>query len=138
MNAVLRKTIEHWNYLQPYMHVPRNEAEYNEMLALAEKLMKALRSAKQKENLASLLRLVAKNIEEYESHRYAAKHMAPIDVLEFLMEEHGLGQSDLPEIGSQSLVSKILSGERQLTVEHIQKLSKRFGVSSSVFIESNK
>lgn len=138
MNTALKKTIEHWSYLQPYMHVPRNEAEYEEMLALVEKLMEALRSAKKNENLASLLKLVAKNIEEYEMHRYPKKHMTPIDVLKFLMEEHGLGQGDLPEIGSQSLVSKILNGERQLTVEHIQKLSKRFGVSPSVFIEDNK
>ena len=35
------------------------------------------------------------------------------------MEEHGLEQGDLPEIGSQSLVSKILSCERQPTRDHI-------------------
>lgn len=138
MNAVLRKTIEHWSHLQPYMHVPRNESEYEEMLALVEKLMEALRSAKKNENLASLLRLVTRNIEEYETRRYPAKHMTPIDMLEFLIEEYGLSQGDLPEIGSQSLVSKVLSGERQLTVEHIQRLSKRFGVSSSVFIEGSR
>jgi len=49
------------------------------------------------------------------------------------MDEHSLGQGDLPEIGSQSLVSKILNGERQLTLEHIRSLSKRFGVSPTVF-----
>ncbi len=41
-------------------------------------------------------------------------------MLAFLMEERGLGQTDFPEIGSQSLISKILSGERKLTVEHIK------------------
>lgn len=50
------------------------------------------------------------------------------------MQEHNLGQSDLPEIGSQSLVSKILSGERHLTTDHIKKLSGRFGVSPVVFL----
>lgn len=133
MNAALKKTIEHWSYLQPYMHIPHNDAEYEKLLNFVEMLMKVSR-IKKDERLASLLRLVAKNIEEYETHRYLAKSVTPIDMLEFLMEEHGLGQSDLPEIGSQSLVSKILNGERQLTVEHIQKLSKRFGVSPSVFI----
>jgi HTH-type transcriptional regulator/antitoxin HigA len=54
------------------------------------------------------------------------------------MEEHGLDQNHLPEIGSQSLVSKILNGERKLTVEHIKYLSKRFGVSPSVFIEEHE
>jgi len=52
------------------------------------------------------------------------------------MNEHGLSQNDLPEIGSQSLVSKILSGERKLTVEHIQQLSNRFGVSTFLFINT--
>jgi HTH-type transcriptional regulator / antitoxin HigA len=51
------------------------------------------------------------------------------------MEEHGLDQNDLPEIESQSLVSKILNGERKLTVEHIKYLSKRFNVSPTVYIE---
>ncbi|HTM64438.1 MAG TPA: helix-turn-helix domain-containing protein [Gammaproteobacteria bacterium] len=64
------------------------------------------------------------------------KPLSPIDMLEFLMNEHGLSQNDLPEIGSQSLVSKILSGERKLTVEHIQQLSNRFGVSTFLFINT--
>ena len=93
---------------------------------------------KKDERVTSLLRLVAKNLEEYETRRFPAKQVSPLEMLEFLMVEHSLGQGDLPEIGSQSLVSKILSGERQLTVEHIQKLSKRFGVSSSVFIEGSE
>ena len=50
------------------------------------------------------------------------------------MDEHAIGQTDLPEIGSQSLVSKILNGERQLTLEHIRSLSRRFGVSPAVFL----
>lgn len=62
------------------------------------------------------------------------KKVSPIEMLEFLMQEHNLGQSDLPEIGSQSLVSKILSGERHLTTDHIKKLSGRFGVSPVVFL----
>ena len=99
--------------------------------------MEISRHVKKDERVASLLKMVAKNIEEYETRRFPTKQVSPLEMLEFLMEEHGLGQNDLPEIGSQSLVSKILSGERQLTVEHIQKLSKRFEVSSSVFIEDS-
>lgn len=137
MNIALKKTIEHWGHLLPYTHIPRNESEYEHLLEFAEKLMEISRRKKD-ERVISLLKLITKNIEEYETHRYPQKLASPLEVLEFLMEEHGLGQGDLPEIGSQSLVSKILSGERHLTVEHIQKLSKRFGVSSSVFIESSE
>jgi len=49
--------------------------------------------------------------------RYPTQSLSPIEMLEFLMKEHDLGQSDLPEIGSQSLISKILKKERHLTVE---------------------
>lgn len=35
---------------------------------------------------------------------------APVDVLKALMTEHGLKQSDLPELGSQGVVSEILAG----------------------------
>ena len=134
MNTVLKNTIEHWGHLLPYTHIPHNESEYEKLLNFVEKLMQISRQTKD-ERVTSLLKLIAKNIEEYETRRFPTKQVSPLEMLEFLMGEHSLGQGDLPEIGSQSLVSKILSGERQLTVEHIQKLSKRFGVSSSVFIE---
>lgn len=97
--------------------------------------MALARQKKDDEAITTLLELVAKNIAEYESCHYPTPVTTPIEMLEFLMEQHGLEQKDLPEIGSQSLVSKILSGERKLTVEHIKKLSKRFHVSPAVFIE---
>jgi HTH-type transcriptional regulator/antitoxin HigA len=55
-------------------------------------------------------------------------------VLRFLMEEHGLTQSDLPEIGSQGAVSDILRGKRELNVRQIRALPMRFQVSPAVFI----
>jgi transcriptional regulator with XRE-family HTH domain len=50
------------------------------------------------------------------------------------MEEHNLKQSDLPEVGSQGVVSEILSGKRKLNICKIKALSERFGVSPAVFI----
>jgi HTH-type transcriptional regulator/antitoxin HigA len=50
------------------------------------------------------------------------------------MVEHGFKQSDLTEIGSQGVVSEILSGKRQLNIRQVKMLSKRFGVSPGVFI----
>lgn len=56
------------------------------------------------------------------------------EILEFLMEEHSLKQGDLSnELGSQSVVSEILSGKRRLNSHQILALSKRFGVSPSAF-----
>ena len=132
MSAV-QQTISHWNHVVPYAHVPCNEKEYEKLLVFVDELMDWSRHHKDK-RATSLLNLVASNIEAYENRHYATKKISGVDMIIFLMDEHGLGQGDLPEIGSQSLVSKILKGERQLTLEHIRGLSKRFGVSPSVFV----
>lgn len=57
------------------------------------------------------------------------------EILRALMEDHGLSQSDLPEVGSQGVVSEILSGKRDLNVRQIARLAARFGVSPAVFLQ---
>jgi len=82
-------------------------------------------------NLLSLL------VEKYEAERFPIAASSPIEVLKFLMEQNRLQQRDLmEELGSESNVSLILSGKRNLTVPHVQRLSRRFGVPASVFLES--
>lgn len=49
------------------------------------------------------------------------------------MAQHGLGQSDLAEVATQSVISEILSGKRQLNIRHIKALSERFKVSADTF-----
>jgi HTH-type transcriptional regulator/antitoxin HigA len=55
-------------------------------------------------------------------------------MLRYFMEERGLKQSDLLEVGSQGVVSEVLSGKRQLNVRQIRALAKRFHVSPAVFM----
>ena len=50
------------------------------------------------------------------------------------MQEHGLRQADLPEIGSQGVVSGVLGGRRELNARQIKWLAKRLGVSPAVFV----
>jgi HTH-type transcriptional regulator / antitoxin HigA len=52
------------------------------------------------------------------------------------MESHGLKQSDLPEIGSQGVVSEVMRGRRELNVRQIRALAQRFGVLTSLFVGS--
>ena len=54
--------------------------------------------------------------------------------LKYLMEQHGLKQTDLSEIGSQGVVSEILTGKRELNIRQVRALSKRFGVSAATFV----
>ena len=41
---------------------------------------------------------------------------------------------DLPEIGTQSVVSAVLNGKRELDLRQVATLSKQFGVPADVFI----
>lgn len=41
---------------------------------------------------------------------YAAQDVSPSAMLRFLMDQNYLTQSDLPEIGTQGVVSEILNG----------------------------
>ena len=60
---------------------------------------------------------------------------SPNETLRYLMGEHNLKQSDLPEIGSQGVVSEILKGKRTLNIRQIKELSTKFNVSPLVFIQ---
>lgn len=60
---------------------------------------------------------------------------AGISVIRVLMDQHGLTLSDLPEIGSKSMVSRVLNGQRKLTLDHAKKLAARFGISPALFID---
>jgi HTH-type transcriptional regulator/antitoxin HigA len=84
---------------------------------------------------AQAIELLSLLIERYESRRYPIPAADPVTVLRFLMDQNGLSQRDIvQDIGSESLVSMIMNGQRNLTVDHIRKLSARFHVSASVFI----
>ena len=45
-----------------------------------------------------------------------------------------LKQSDLSEIGSQCVVSEILTDKRELNIRQVRALSERFGVSAATFV----
>jgi len=50
------------------------------------------------------------------------------------MDEHGLKQKDLSEIGSQGVVSELLSGKREINARQAKLLGQRFHVSPAVFL----
>jgi HTH-type transcriptional regulator/antitoxin HigA len=60
--------------------------------------------------------------------------VSPVAMLRFLMEQHALAQSDLPELGSQGVVSEILRGKRELNLRQIKALAERFHVPAALFI----
>jgi len=113
----------------------RNERTYVRMNALMESILKEVGDDEDHE-LADLLDIVSTLVAQYEnSNQPALPHVEPREVLRFLMEQHGLRQNHLAkELGTQSVVSEVLSGQRELNTRQIRALAKRFGVSPAVFI----
>ncbi len=81
-----------------------------------------------------LVDIVGDLIEDYKTKHHPLPEVTGVQALKFLMEQHGLKQSDLCEIGSQGVVSEILTGKRELNIRQVRALSKRFGVSAATFV----
>ncbi len=114
--------------------VIRSKAEYDRAVATLDTIIDEI-GEDETHPLADLAEALGVFVEAYDQLHYQTPSPSPRAMLRFLMEQHDLGQSDLPEIGSQGVVSEIISGKRRLNVRQIARLAKRFGVSSSVFVE---
>jgi HTH-type transcriptional regulator / antitoxin HigA len=88
----------------------------------------------EKHPLAELADALGVFVEKYEIEHVRIPEAKPAAVLRFLMQQHGLRQADLPEIGSQGVVSEVLAGRRELNTRQIKRLARRFGVSAAVFV----
>ena len=110
----------------------RSETDYDRAAALLNRLLDEV-GTDEAHPLYELLDTLGTIIHAYEETHYPIPESDGPEVLQYLMDEHGLKQSDLPEIGSQGVISEILRGKRGLNVRQIQLLSKRFGVSPAVF-----
>lgn len=132
MSALIKQASEHWRYVAPLLTKPTNEDDYD---ALAEALDELLGMVGDDEAhpLASLASHVGDMLEAYDEAKRPMPKGSGVEVLRYLMHEHGLGQGDLPEVGTQSVISEILGGKRQFNVRHIRALSERFGVPVEVF-----
>ena len=125
-----------WQAFNRATHISaiRDEKHYTEMVCLADSLTDVIGGAK-KHPLLDLFDLISELIRAYDAEHYVVPDASPRDALRFLMEQHGLAQSDLPEVGNQSVVSMLLSGTRQLNLRQIQALAERFRVPPTVFME---
>jgi HTH-type transcriptional regulator/antitoxin HigA len=133
MNIQIKEIAKVWPDIQTVFSVPHNEKHYKKLLNLLDSLIDEVGN-NERHPLSSLMETIGSLIETYESQNIPKIEGNPIDTLNALMEEHGLKQADLPGIGSQGVLSEILSGKRQLNARQIKLLSKRFKVSTAVFI----
>jgi HTH-type transcriptional regulator/antitoxin HigA len=113
-----------------------DDVHYENTLEIIDRLMAAGKLTKgQALYLETLVQLVA----AYEADRHAidTSELSALDSLKHLLEENGMNASDLARLLGvhASMGSKILRGERSMTVEHVRTLSARFKVNPRLFID---
>ena len=132
MTVIPHELQQHWTALRPLLSI-RNEHEYDQAAERLNRLLYEVGTDEQ-HPLYTLLDTLGTLLHAYEEQHHPIPECSGVDVLRFLMDEHGLTQSDVPEVGSQGVVSDILRGKRELNVRQIRALAKRFHVSPAVFI----
>lgn len=126
---------QHWELLQQSSRLGpiRNSDDYERCVALLDALIDIVKDDFE-HPLASLLDVVGTLIEAYDKQHHEIPDAAAHETLRYLMDEHGLSQSELPEVGSQGVVSELLSGKRSINARQAKALAKRFAVSPAVFL----
>ena len=132
MTLAMKELETHWVNIAPLLTI-RNEREYNAAVKRLNELLDTI-GDNTKHPLYGLLDTLGTLIELYEEEHYPIPNATGAEVLQFLMDEHGLTQRDLPEVGSQGVVSEILNGKRELNVRQIRALAEKFKVSGAVFL----
>lgn len=91
------------------------------------------------EGQAIYLETLVQLVERYEAthHAIETSDITGLDSLRHLLTENNMNASDLGRLLGvhPSMGSKILNGERSLTVDHLKTLAAHFRVSPSLFID---
>jgi HTH-type transcriptional regulator/antitoxin HigA len=111
----------------------RDEGHYARMTKILESLLDEVGSD-ESHPIMGLIDIVGDLVDDYEQQFHTLPQTNGVDALKFLMEQHNLKQADLCEIGSQGVVSEILTGKRELNLRQVRALSERFGVSADTFL----
>jgi len=137
MTAVAKVQVDdavaHWAHVMPVLTPPADEDEFEALVSALDVVLDA-GGADEANPLAVLADRMGDLVAEYEEINYPVEGSGA-DALRFLMEQHGLKQSDLPEVGTQGVVSEVLSGKRELNGGQAMRLRHRFGISAEVFLK---
>jgi HTH-type transcriptional regulator/antitoxin HigA len=132
MTSQIANLQAHWPPIAPVFSI-RNEHEYDAAVARLNALLDEI-GTNEKHPLYGLLDTLGTLIHSYESDNHVIPDVRGPDVLQSLMEEHGVSATNLPEIGSEDVVRRYLAGQEELNIEQVRALARRFHVSPSAFI----
>ena len=132
MTVLTREIQSHWVVVHPLLTI-RDEREYDLAVERLNSLLDEI-GTDERHPLYGLLDTLGTLIRVYEEEHYSIPQISGAEMVCHFMKEYDLAQSDLPEVGSQGVVSEVLNGKRELNVRQIRALAKRFRVSPAVFM----
>ena len=113
------------------------EVHYQDTLKMVDRLMA---SGKLSSGQSLYLETLVQLAQAYEATHHAidTSGINGLDSLKHLMDENQMTASDLARLLEihASMGSKILKGERSLTVDHLKRLAARFKVRADMFIDA--
>jgi len=111
----------------------RDDAQYENTIEVIDRLMASGKLTKGQEiYLETLVQLV----QAYEASHHAIESRRGVEALVHLLKEHDMNASELARLLGvhASMGSKILKGERALTVDHLKLLAAKFKVRADTFM----
>jgi HTH-type transcriptional regulator / antitoxin HigA len=123
---------QQWVQIAPYLTIS-NDSEYDRAVERLNNLIDEV-GTNTAHPLYTFLDTLGILIEAYEDQHYPIPDCSGVDMLLHFMDEYSLSQSELPEIGSQGVVSEIINGKREFNIRQIRALAKRFNVTPAVFL----
>lgn len=116
----------------------RSEEEYRTARQRVDALLDKNKLTQDEQDYLDMLATV---IEKYESalENEDEYELRGLPLIKALLDEYGLRQKDLVDIfKTESIASAVLNGRRALTVEHIDKLARRFNLPHMLFFETER
>jgi HTH-type transcriptional regulator/antitoxin HigA len=107
---------------------------HHNTIEMIDRLMALTRLTRDQE---SYLETLVQLVQAYESRRHSVEAAGGIEALRHLLTEHAMSASDLARLLGvhESMGSKILKGERALTVDHLKTLAAKFRVRPDTFMD---
>ncbi|MEA5532517.1 helix-turn-helix domain-containing protein [Crocosphaera sp. XPORK-15E] len=113
---------------------PRTIKSDEELEIMQERVNSLLDKSELMADEQDYLDLLGTLIYQYEQTQNLIPDIYGVELLRVLIEERGLKQKDLvPVFNTESIVSDVLNGKRELNKKHIQKLANFFNLSPAVF-----
>jgi HTH-type transcriptional regulator / antitoxin HigA len=123
-------------YIQLLQKFPPRTITNNQQLEATQEVIDSLLDrAELTPEESDYLNVLGTLVFDYEQKNEIIADIYGVELLKVLIAERNLRQKDLiPIFKTESIVSDILNGKRQLTIRHIQELAQFFNLSPAVFL----